>query len=191
MEEGDKFRAQLASALRDRVSPTFLSSSLWRADGIPSPGLPPPVLALPSLWRHTVYAVGILSGSPYCDCAVGRASLRDRHRSLGTDSSSSQRPGVLWYAGSCALQFRSLARLGTLHYLVQCIDTPCQSPTLQTVSITSLQWRTLQPIFSTTAGIRAKTRTGRRSGRASARSGRTKVGRGITSRGITCLLETA
>ena len=52
---------------------------------------------------------------------------------------------------------------------IPCVDACCQSPTLQTVSVTSLQWRAHQRISSTTAGIRVKTRPGRKSGRVSAR----------------------
>jgi hypothetical protein len=55
------------------------------------------------------------------------------------------------------------------------VDTACPSPTLDAVALTLFLCQTHQAISSTTAGTQAKTRIVRRSGRVSARSGRTRA----------------
>src|SRR5437773_4948495 len=69
----------------------------------------------------------------------------------------------------------SLARLCFLVVLPARVDLHCQSLTLKAVTLTTFLCQTHQRISSTTAEARGRTSRARKSGRASARSGRTKA----------------
>jgi hypothetical protein len=83
-------------------------------------------------------------------------------------------------------KFFSLARCCLCMASPPRVDMSCQSPTLDAVALTSFLCQTPQHISSTTAEARGRTNRGRKSGRASVRSGQTKAVKSFTSPGITC-----